>query len=154
VFFQNVADVRSLVQRRQSDCDQCKKIHANIAKCSCDETGHVQGCARKAFVVDTDGTLLHVTVACVPLRSNAECKSLSTDLDAKCDCDTLVHDHDCVHRTHVKRDGSVFKRRLRIVVPESLQPSVLYHFHGAGGSNHLGIAAMKNRVKEHYEWYQ
>ena len=103
-------------------------------------------------MVDSDGALLHVTITCEPLRSSAECIRLSTELDTKCDCDTQAHDHGCVHRTHAKHNGSVFKKRLRIVVPKSLQPSVLYHFHGAGGSNHLGIAAMKSRVKKDFYW--
>jgi hypothetical protein len=158
VFFDKYDDIPRLFRERQrKDTDLMQLLEKLMAaRCpeGCQGRLHDSTCVRRWYEVSEDGLLRRVLRASKPRTVNAAMSQTRTTLRLhKCTCSWEAHKANCPHKHHVlDSQANLYRQRTVLMVPKSLIPSVLHHFHGAALSCHPGITRANSRISQRFYW--
>ena len=158
VFFDKHSDIPQLFRDRQrADSDLLRlteKLTTTSCTAECQGRVHSQHCVRRWYEISDEGLLRRVVRERKPRTMNAEVLELRTRLRLhKCLCSWRMHEKTCPHRYHVlSEDSKVYRQSTVLIVPKTLIPSVLHHFHGAALSCHPGVTRTNSRIAQRFYW--
>jgi len=171
VLWHTVQDKTTLFKEEQLGDPPLKALMDRLPEHRCPRTclskcQHSVGCLRRHRGITRSGVLLCVSTS-RPYPLNATSMGLMRKLlDTKCQC--TEPEQTCIHSKWVLKENpkpdptvevppelkglTLHQLRRRVILPEKLVESVLYHCHGHGVAGHPGINKLSERVCSRFYW--
>ena len=158
VFFDKQDNIPRIFRDRQRADTDLMHLTSRLTTTECQEACegrvHSRQCLRRWYEISDDGLLRRVVRAPKPRVLNADAVNVRTQLRLhKCVCPWTAHTEQCPHRHHVlDEQACLYRQRTVLIVPRSLIPSILHHFHGAALSCHPGVTRTNSRISQRFYW--
>jgi len=149
------ATARALLIKEQATDPKCmeirKKLSVNTCEQACSPCLHASACIARHWLVKQN-TLFRSTTSRRPIHEKATARRVREEFKAV-SCTEEEHcSNKCVHHRWCLKEERVHRRLFKLVVPAKLVTSILYYYHGAAFSGHLGRSKTTRNISRNLWW--